>query len=133
MKAYSGVHVKIHIFLTSVLTGGEWSASCPGCFTPEEEAPGIHWIGGWVDPRADLDNVENRKFLTLPELELRPLGRPARSQSLCRLRHPGSYLGTDGRILLVLNWILNKCGFWAPTGLNTFRIRSSSGIFLMRY
>jgi hypothetical protein len=31
-----------------------------------------------VDPRADLDDVVKRKFLTLPGLELRPLGRPAR-------------------------------------------------------
>jgi hypothetical protein len=44
-----------------------------------------------VDPRADLDNVEKREFLTLPGLELRPLGRPARSQSLYRLNYPGSY------------------------------------------
>jgi hypothetical protein len=43
-----------------------------------------------VDPRASLDNLEKRKFLTLPGLELRPLGRPARSQSLYRLRYPGS-------------------------------------------
>jgi hypothetical protein len=28
--------------------------------------------------------------LTLPGLELRPLGRPARSQSLYGLRYPGS-------------------------------------------
>jgi hypothetical protein len=34
------------------------------------------WVRGWVDPRAGLDDVEKRKFLTLPELELRPLGRP---------------------------------------------------------
>jgi hypothetical protein len=27
-----------------------------------------------VDLRADLDDVEKRKFLTLPGLELRPLG-----------------------------------------------------------
>jgi hypothetical protein len=42
-----------------------------------------------VDPRAGLDNVEKRIFLILPGLELRSLGRPARSQSLYRL----SYLG----------------------------------------
>jgi hypothetical protein len=42
-----------------------------------------------VDPRAGLDAVEKRKFLTLPDLELRPVGRPARSQSLYRLRYPG--------------------------------------------
>jgi hypothetical protein len=28
-----------------------------------------------------LDDLEKRKFLTLPGLELRPLGRPARRQS----------------------------------------------------
>jgi hypothetical protein len=54
MKVYWGVDVQIHIFLTSALAGAEWSASRPGCFTP-----GINCIGGWVDPRAGLDNVEN--------------------------------------------------------------------------
>jgi hypothetical protein len=43
-----------------------------------------------VGPRAGMDAAENRKFLTLPGLELRPLGRPARSQSLYRLRYPDS-------------------------------------------
>jgi hypothetical protein len=38
-----------------------------------------------VGPRAGLDDVEKRKFLTLPGLELRTLGRPARSQPLYRL------------------------------------------------
>jgi hypothetical protein len=32
--------------------------------------PGTHWIGGWVDLRAGLDDLEKRKFLTLPGLEL---------------------------------------------------------------
>jgi hypothetical protein len=77
MKAYGGVDVEIHIFLTSAQAGGEWSASLPGRFTPS-----THWIGGWMDPRAGLDNVEKRKFLTLPGLELRPLSHPAHSQSL---------------------------------------------------
>jgi hypothetical protein len=44
-----------------------------------------------VDPRAGLEDVEKRKFLARPGLELRPLGRPARSQSLSRLRHRASY------------------------------------------
>jgi hypothetical protein len=55
------------------------SASRPCRFTPGERAPGTHWIGSWVDPRAGLDDLEKRKYLTLPGLELRPLGRPARS------------------------------------------------------
>jgi hypothetical protein len=42
---------------------------------PSRFTPGTHWIGGWVVPRAGLDDVEKRKFLTLPGLELRPLGR----------------------------------------------------------
>jgi hypothetical protein len=64
------VVVEIHIFLTSAIAGGEWQ------LYPGERAPGTHWIGGWVGPRASLDKVENRKFLTLPGLKLRPLGRP---------------------------------------------------------
>jgi hypothetical protein len=72
MKAYGGVDVWIHIFLTSALAGGGWSASRPGRITPGEKAPGAHCIGGWVDPRAGLDDMEMIKFLTLPGLELRP-------------------------------------------------------------
>jgi hypothetical protein len=90
MKAYGGVNVQIHIFLTSVIPGGEWSGSRPGRFTAKERAPGTHWIGGWVDPRAGLDDVKKRNFLTPLGLELRSLGCPARSQSLYRLRYPRS-------------------------------------------
>jgi hypothetical protein len=43
-----------------------------------------------VDPRTGLDDVEGRKILPLPGLEFRPLGCPARSQSLYRLRYPSS-------------------------------------------
>jgi hypothetical protein len=75
MKAYGGLDVEIHIFLSSALVGGEWSPSHPGRFTPEERASDIHWIRRWVGPRAGLDDVKKRKFLTLPILELRPLGR----------------------------------------------------------
>jgi hypothetical protein len=46
MKAYVGVEVQIHIFLVSVLVGGEWWASRPGRFTPGERAPGTQLIGG---------------------------------------------------------------------------------------
>jgi hypothetical protein len=85
MKAYEGVDVYSHIFLTSALVQDEWSATWPGCFTTWERALGTHCIGILVDPRAGLDDVEKRKFLTLPGLELRLLARPARSQSLYRL------------------------------------------------
>jgi hypothetical protein len=36
-----------------------------------------------------MEDVEKRKPLTLPGLDLRPLGRPALGQSLYRLRSPG--------------------------------------------
>jgi hypothetical protein len=40
---------------------------------PRERSPGTHCIGGWVDPRAGMDNMEKWKFITLPGLETRPL------------------------------------------------------------
>jgi hypothetical protein len=52
------------IFLISALAGSEWSASRPGCFTHAERAADTHCIGGWVDPRAGLDDVKKRRFLT---------------------------------------------------------------------
>jgi hypothetical protein len=42
-----------------------------------------------MDPRTGLEDVEKRKFLTVPGLELLPLRHPVRSQSLYRLRYPG--------------------------------------------
>jgi hypothetical protein len=62
----------LHIFLTYALRASEWSASLPGRFIPRKGASGTHWIGGWVNPRAGLDVVANRKiFLCLLEMELR--------------------------------------------------------------
>jgi hypothetical protein len=39
-----------------------------------------------------MDDMEKRKFLTLPGLELHPLGHPTHSQSLFRLCYPSSSL-----------------------------------------
>jgi hypothetical protein len=50
--------------------------------SPGEIARGTHWMGGWMDLRSGLDDMEKYKFLILPGLELRPLGPPASSQSL---------------------------------------------------
>jgi hypothetical protein len=91
METYGGVDIQIHVFLASALAGGELSASRPCRFSAGEGAPVTHCIGSWVGSRTGLDHVKERKFLTLPKLELRPLGLPARSQSLYRLRYPGSY------------------------------------------
>ena len=42
MKAYGGVEVWLHSFLTSVLDGGEWGDSTPRPLCSRE------WEGGWA-------------------------------------------------------------------------------------
>jgi hypothetical protein len=39
-----------------------WGVALEGRFTAGETALGTHWIGGWVSPRAGLDEVEKRKI-----------------------------------------------------------------------
>jgi hypothetical protein len=126
---------KYTFFLTSALVGGEWSTSRPGRFTP-----GTHWIGGWVDPRAGLDDMEKTKFLTPPGLELRPFGRPASSQSLYRLSYPVSRHGmvhdrlAQGKFYYLYMHLLS-CGqvvrrsSWAPHEMchKILKLTSSSG------
>jgi hypothetical protein len=56
-----------------------------------------------MDPRTGMDDMEKREMFLRPALELRPLDRPARSQSLYRLRYPGSCGGI----------METKCGFQA--------------------
>jgi hypothetical protein len=68
-----------------------------------------------VDPRAGLDDMEKRKFYTLPGLEFRP-PNPARSQSLYRLSYPGSFLveGTNKKITeqIGLEVTTSVCIWW---------------------
>jgi hypothetical protein len=59
MNVYGGVDIQIHIFLTSALVRGEWSASRLCRFTLGERVSGTRWIEGWVGLRAGLDDVEN--------------------------------------------------------------------------
>jgi hypothetical protein len=101
-------------FLTLALAGGEWSASRPSCFTTGKRGPRTNWIGGWVDPRAGLDDTEKRN-LTLPGLKLQSLGRPAHSQLLYQLCYPGSYrtdisqLKTNSNLLQIWLKMNNAC------------------------
>jgi hypothetical protein len=55
--------------------GGQFHAS--GALLPRKELPVP--IGGWVVLRTGEDDVERRRILLLPGLELRPLGRLART------------------------------------------------------
>jgi hypothetical protein len=63
---------EIYIFLILALVGGEWLALRAGRFTPVERASSTRSTGCSVGPRAGLDDVENRKFLTLPGLNSDP-------------------------------------------------------------
>jgi hypothetical protein len=60
MKTYGEVDVQIHVYLTSALVRGEWSASRPGRFTPEGSVHGTRWIGGSVGLRAGVDAEKYR-------------------------------------------------------------------------
>jgi hypothetical protein len=96
----------------------EWSASCPGCFTPWERGPDSHWIGGRVGPRADLEAVEKRKFLTLPGLKLRPLGSPAScytDYAILAPFKPQGKLKNSHTILLATCFILVSCLAYSST------------------
>jgi hypothetical protein len=58
-----------------------------------------------MGPRAGMDDVKKRKFLTLPGLELRHIGRRDGSQSLYRLSYPDSMqigCGTVSEVLRML-------------------------------
>jgi hypothetical protein len=82
MKAPGGERRKSsYSFLTSVLDGGEWSASRPGrALAPGKGPPGTHCTRSWVGARAGLDAAARGKILCLC-WGSNP-GRPVRSQTL---------------------------------------------------
>jgi hypothetical protein len=58
----------MQVFLALALIGSKWSASCSCRLTPCERAPSTHWIGGWADPRAALDDRDKYKPFILAGL-----------------------------------------------------------------
>jgi hypothetical protein len=68
---------------------------------PGKGPPGTDWIGGRLDPRAGLDDMEKRKFLILPGLEFRPVDHSARSQSLHWMRYRDSWHGKYTVVYLI--------------------------------
>jgi hypothetical protein len=105
---YGEVDVQLHIFLTSALVGDELSASRPDRFIPVKGTPGTHWIRDKVDPRSCLDDLEKTFDPTGNQIPIRR-SRRARSQSLFRLRYPGSPDVGDTKLNLDNIWnILQK-------------------------
>jgi hypothetical protein len=62
----------------------------PAALLPEKSLENPLDEAGWA-PKTGLEDVENRKFLTLPGLELRSLCLLDRSQSLYRLSYPAFF------------------------------------------
>jgi hypothetical protein len=102
--------------LISALVGERWSALRSSRF-----ALHTHWIGGGVDPKVGLDSREKWKFLTLPGLELQPLGsRRIDYTTLPRFHFPSaisricsyirvSLLGTKFMTFKALEWEVEIC------------------------
>jgi hypothetical protein len=90
---------------TSVLYGGEWSASRPGRFNPAERAPGADWTGGWVGSRVDLNAVVKRT-ISCPCWESNP-GRPARTRCYNDWAIPAPYVKCNAHIQIetVYDWL----------------------------
>jgi hypothetical protein len=59
MKAYGGLDVQVHVFLTSAPVGGEWSASRLGRYTPGE-ITAVQLDRRLCGPRTSLDDVDYR-------------------------------------------------------------------------
>jgi hypothetical protein len=57
MKTYGEMETYLHAFLTSVLDGGEWTASRAGRFTSGETEKGTHLKRDLVGPKASPDAV----------------------------------------------------------------------------
>jgi hypothetical protein len=110
MKVYGGVDVQVSD-----------QVQAQNALFQEERAPSTNWLGGWMDPRADPDDFERRNFLTLPGLELRILGRLARSQSLSRF--PTVF--SKGFITMFLT-ILSRCDLGFQSGTSCSRISDNA-------
>jgi hypothetical protein len=79
----------------------------PGRFTPRKRAPGTHWIGGWVGPRAVLDAVVKRKIPS-PRRESDPrttIVQPAAQ------RYHGSY---SSKVYLDITCYVGPCHHGMP-------------------
>jgi hypothetical protein len=79
-----------------------------------------------------MDDEERRKIWHLPGLELRSLGRPARSQSLYRLRYAGYYKGDNTKnlfyiiIIIIIIIIGNIARFEPQAFLVLYQFRKSN-------
>jgi hypothetical protein len=62
-------------FLNSPRRGGEYSASRPCRFNPNERVRSTHCLGGWMKTAIGKETLKKRKVLTLIGIESHFLGR----------------------------------------------------------
>jgi hypothetical protein len=73
-------------------------------FSARSLYPGNHWMQVWLDPRADLDHMDNWKCFALPELELQPLYHPVATPTAL------------SRLCCIQNLFRSKHGFHSLSG-----------------
>jgi hypothetical protein len=109
MKTYVGVDVLIHIFLTSALVGGEWSASRP-CFLSPGKSPRYPFYRRLGGPQSRSGRYGEAKiFYSTRTLTPASPGRPARSPSKSSAEvNAWSYTSTPSNIFMA--WCLTVSG-----------------------
>jgi hypothetical protein len=111
-------------------TSWKWVTS----FTPRLRYPRgnsplypLGWRLGW--PQSRSGQLEKRNLLILLGLELGPLHRPPRSQSLYRLSYPGSYtLPHNGKYLYVLLQLWRTIHFFHSAFARFFWVSQETAI-----
>ena len=82
LKAYGGVELEVHAFITSELDTSELLASRRGLFTLADSAVHTHCIANRMRPRADKETFSDVRFSSLLGTELRLLGLSSVGKSL---------------------------------------------------
>jgi hypothetical protein len=114
MKTYGVTEVQIHLFLISVLDGGDWSASAPTEIPPGKEPSGTHGVGGWGVLQSQPGPYgEETNLLPLLEMEPQCLGRLARR--LVAIQSELSCLSETGKLKASLSQTVEFKEFFIPT------------------
>jgi hypothetical protein len=141
MKSRKGRRGISILCLASALDVGEWPTPHPGPFTLGK-TPATYFTGVWVGPRSRLDGWRKSRTPTDSIQD-----RPARNQSLYRLRCPGPHKTTGEfkylhititRIYICPDWLWGPVsllfnGYWRSfRGVRRQRLKSTTHSHLIR-